>query len=112
MHLKRASMGLTLFCASFNLALETISVHAQERTSPDKQWEYQYSNGVGPQIVKAGTSEVVLDLSDASKRIRFDGEHELVDLADHLLVDLFPAVVFLVEPFGGFNLELRHAWPR
>jgi hypothetical protein len=65
MHLKRASTGLTLLCASFVLTMKAISIHAQERVSPDKQWEYQYSNGVGPQIVKADTSEVVLDLSDA-----------------------------------------------
>ncbi len=65
MHLKRASAGFTLFCASFGLTFETISVRAQERISPDKQWEYQYSDGVPPRIVKAGTTEVVLDLSDA-----------------------------------------------
>jgi len=45
--------------------METISLYAQERASPDKRWEYQYSSGVGPQIVKTGTSEAVLDLSDA-----------------------------------------------
>jgi len=55
MHLKRASAAITVFCASFGLVVETISVHAQERVSPDKQWEYQYSDGVGPQIVKAGS---------------------------------------------------------
>jgi hypothetical protein len=65
MHLKRASARLTLLCASFGVTMQAVSVQAQERVSPDKQWEYQYSNGVGPQIVKAGTSEVVLDLSDA-----------------------------------------------
>ena len=65
MHLKRASAGVTFFCASFGLVLETTSVEGQERISPDKQWEYQCSNDVGPQIVKAGTSDVVLDLSEA-----------------------------------------------
>jgi hypothetical protein len=65
MHLKRASAGFTLFCASLSLTLETICVRAQERISPDKQWEYQYSDGVPPRIVKTGTSEVILDLSDA-----------------------------------------------
>ena len=55
MHLKRASAAITVFCASFGLVVETISVHAQERVSPDKQWEYQYSDGVEPQIVKAGS---------------------------------------------------------
>jgi hypothetical protein len=63
MHLSRASTGLAFLCASFCLAFETSSVHAQEGISPDKQWEFQYSDGV-PRIVKAGTSEVVLDLSD------------------------------------------------
>jgi hypothetical protein len=65
MHLKRASAGFTFFYASLGLGLATIGVRAQERRSPDKQWEYQYSNDVGPQIVKAGTSEIVLDLTDA-----------------------------------------------
>ena len=65
MHLKRTLAAITLFCASFGLMIETISVQAQERVSPDKQWEYQKSDSVGPQIVKAGTSEVVLDLSNA-----------------------------------------------
>ena len=65
MHLRRASAGFTLSCALISLATETISLYAQERVSPDKRWEYQYSNGVGPQIVKAGTSEAVLYLSDA-----------------------------------------------
>ena len=65
MHLSRASAGFTLSCALISLPMETISLYAQERVSPDKRWEYQYSNGVGPQIVKANTSEVVLDLSDA-----------------------------------------------
>jgi hypothetical protein len=64
MHLSRASTGLAFLCASFCLAFETSSVRAQERISPDKQWEYQYSDGV-PRIAKAGTTEVVLDLSDA-----------------------------------------------
>jgi hypothetical protein len=65
MHLRRASAGFTLSCALISLATGTISLYAQERVSPDKRWEYQYSNGVGPQLVKAGTSEAVLDLSDA-----------------------------------------------
>ena len=68
MHLRRALAGFTLSCALISLATETI--YAQQRVSPDKRWEYQYSNGVGPQIVKAGTSEAVLDLFGAlpSKR--------------------------------------------
>jgi hypothetical protein len=65
MHLRRVSAGFTLSCALIILATETISLYAQERVSPDKRWEYQNSDGVGPQIVKAGTAEAVLDLSDA-----------------------------------------------
>lgn len=65
MHFRRASAGFTLSCALICLATETTSLYAQERVSPDKRWEYQNSNGVGPQIVKAGTAEAVLDLSDA-----------------------------------------------
>lgn len=65
MHSRRTSAGFTLSCALISLVMETISLYAQERVSPDKRWEYQYSNGVGPRIVKAGTSEAVLDLSDA-----------------------------------------------
>jgi hypothetical protein len=82
MHLKRVSAGFTLFCASLSLTLETFSVPAQERISPDKQWEYQYSDDAPPRIVKAGTAEVVLDLSDAlpSKRngVNTDKEAEPV----------------------------------
>ena len=65
MNLRRASVGFTLSCALISLATQTTSLYAQERVSPDKRWGYQYSNGAGPQIVKAGTSEAVLDLSDA-----------------------------------------------
>jgi hypothetical protein len=65
MHFKPRWTGFTLSCALISVAMETISLHAQERISPDKQWEYQYSDGVGPRIVKVGTSEAVLDLSDA-----------------------------------------------
>ena len=66
MHLRRRSTGFTLSCALICLVVTgTIGLYAQERVSPDKRWEYQNSNDVGPQIVKAGTSEAVLDLSDA-----------------------------------------------
>jgi hypothetical protein len=65
MHFKRNWTGFTLSYALISVAMEAISLHAQERVSPDKQWEYQYSEGIGPRIVKAGTSEAVLDLSDA-----------------------------------------------
>lgn len=65
MHFRRALAGFTLSCALICLATETTSLYAQERVSPDKRWEYQNSDGAGPQIVKAGTAEAVLDLSEA-----------------------------------------------
>src|SRR2546423_2517544 len=70
MHLKRNWTGSTLSFALISVAMETISLHAQERLSPDKRWEYQDSDEIEPRIVKAGTSEAVLDLSGAlpSKR--------------------------------------------
>ncbi len=70
MHFKRNWTRFTLSYALISLAMETISLHAQERVSPDKQWEYQDSDEIEPRIVKAGTSEAVLDLSGAlpSKR--------------------------------------------
>lgn len=61
MHFKRNWIGFALI----SLTMGTVSLHAQGRVSPDKQWEYQDSHGVEPRIVKAGTSEVVLDLADA-----------------------------------------------
>jgi len=62
MHFKRNWTGFTLGYALISVA--TISLHAQEKVSPDKQWEYKQSEAVGPRIAKAGTSEAVLDLSD------------------------------------------------
>jgi hypothetical protein len=67
MHLRRASAGFALICALFSLAPVITHVHAQERVSPDKRWEYQSSDSVEPRIVKAGTSQAVLDLSSAVK---------------------------------------------
>ena len=40
----------------------TRSTLVSDRVSPDKEWEYHY--GAGPIIVKAGTSQTVLDLSE------------------------------------------------
>jgi len=40
----------------------TPTTFASDWLSPDKQWEYKCCDGVG--IVKAGTTQVVLDLSD------------------------------------------------
>ena len=48
---------------------------ASDRLSPDKHWEYQCSDsGEGTGIVKAGTSQVVLDLSDLDSRFAPDAE--------------------------------------
>jgi hypothetical protein len=41
----------------------TPSTFASEWVSPDKQWEYRCVDGHWPEIVKAGTTQVVLDLS-------------------------------------------------
>lgn len=65
MRFKRNWPRFALSYILISLAMGTIGLHAQERVSPDKRWEYQDSAGVGPRIVKAGTSEVILDLSDA-----------------------------------------------
>jgi hypothetical protein len=42
----------------------TPSTFASDRVSPDKQWEYRCAEGHWPEIVKAGTTQVVLDLSE------------------------------------------------
>jgi hypothetical protein len=47
MHFKRNWTGFTLSYALISVAMQTISLHAQEPVSPDKQWEYQYSKGWG-----------------------------------------------------------------
>jgi len=65
MYFKRNWTGSALSYALISVAMATISLHAEERVSPDKRWEYQYSEGVGPRLVKAGTAETVLDLSKA-----------------------------------------------
>ncbi len=41
----------------------TWSTFASDEFSPDKQWEFQRAGGDWPGIVKAGTTQVVLDLS-------------------------------------------------
>ncbi|MEY2562299.1 MAG: hypothetical protein QOH88_492 [Verrucomicrobiota bacterium] len=63
MHFKRNRTGSILSYALISVTIAGISLHAQELVSPDKRWEYQFSAGVGPRLVKAGTSETVLDLS-------------------------------------------------
>ncbi|HEY4282828.1 MAG TPA: hypothetical protein VGM62_07155 [Chthoniobacterales bacterium] len=60
----RSTPSAVLFVA-FSLALAATDVWAQNRMSPDKQWEFQFSDDVPARIVKAGTTEVALDLSDA-----------------------------------------------
>jgi hypothetical protein len=41
----------------------TPGIFASDWVSPDKQWEYRCADGNWPEIVKAGTTQVVLDLS-------------------------------------------------
>src|SRR5207248_7104576 len=41
----------------------TPSTFASDLVSPDKQWEYKCADGVWPEIVKAGTTQVVLEPS-------------------------------------------------
>lgn len=65
MDLKRNWIGFTVSCALIGVMTGTVSLRAQERISPDKQWEFQNSDEQRPRIVKAGTSEMALDLSDA-----------------------------------------------
>jgi DNA-binding beta-propeller fold protein YncE len=55
------------------------STFVTDRVSPDKQWEYQQPVGKSPGILKAGTTQVVLDLSNGkvvwapdSKRFGFN----------------------------------------
>lgn len=62
------STSLALFFATFSLALAAADDRAQNRISPDKQWEFQFSDEVTARIVKASTTEVVCDLSDALSR--------------------------------------------
>jgi len=42
----------------------TPSTFASDWVSPDKQWEYRCVDGNWPEILKAGTTQVVLDLSE------------------------------------------------
>jgi sugar lactone lactonase YvrE len=52
----------------------TSSTFASEWVSPDKQWEYKpWVNGRGPGIVKAATTQVVLDFSE---ELTFGGTDE------------------------------------
>ena len=41
----------------------TPSTFASDLVSPDKQWEYRCADGVWPEIVKAGTTQIVLEPS-------------------------------------------------
>jgi hypothetical protein len=55
----------------------TPSTFASDWVSPDKQWEYKCVNDVSPEIVKAGTTQVVLDLEEDLKVSRAE-EAEVV----------------------------------
>lgn len=59
---------LAFLLATLSLALVAADDRAQNRISPDKQWEFQFSDDVTARIVKSGTTEVVCDLSDALSR--------------------------------------------
>jgi hypothetical protein len=64
MNSKHRSVAIVaLFGAALVLAAGRGSIFASESVSPDKQWEYR-CDGDFPKIVKAGTSQVVLDLSE------------------------------------------------
>jgi len=42
----------------------TPGAFASDWVAPDKQWEYRCAEGHWPEIVRAGTTQVVLDLSE------------------------------------------------
>jgi hypothetical protein len=65
MRLSRRPPPVAFFFAAFSLVLAATDVRAQNRISPDKQWEFQFSDDVPARIVKVGTAEVALDLSKA-----------------------------------------------
>src|SRR5580704_15712365 len=56
--------------AGASLATGLVSISAQEPSpspssiSPDKQWEYRCTDGIWSSIVKAGTNQMALDLSN------------------------------------------------
>jgi hypothetical protein len=60
----RSVAAVALFGAALVLAAGSRSTFASESVSPDKQWEYRCAEGHWPEIVKAGTTQVVLNLSE------------------------------------------------
>jgi hypothetical protein len=60
-----AVIAWAISCGSTN-AQESVLAQEPSPTSvsPDKQWEYRCANGVSPELVKAGTTQVVLDFSE------------------------------------------------
>jgi hypothetical protein len=60
----RSVAAVALFGAALVLAAGTRSTFASESVSPDKQWEYRCVDGNWPEIVKAGTTQVVVNLSE------------------------------------------------
>jgi hypothetical protein len=61
MNSKPASIALLALLVS---ALGTPSTFAENSVSPDKQWEYVCVDDDLPRIVKAGTTQVVVDLAE------------------------------------------------
>jgi hypothetical protein len=62
---KNRSVALAaLFGAVLVFAAGSRSLFASGSVSPDKQWEYRCPEGEWPEIVKAGTTEIVLNLLD------------------------------------------------
>ena len=61
MNSKHASIAVLALLVS---GLGAPSTFASGSVSPDKQWEYRCTDGHWPEIVKAGTTEQVLDLLD------------------------------------------------
>jgi len=62
MHGSIATFALIAVAVVFASASRTTL--AGESVSPDKQWEYRCADGHWPEIVKAGTTQVVLNLLD------------------------------------------------
>ena len=57
-------IALALACGTSNAQESTTPKEDHTSLSPDKQWEYQWPDGENPVILKAGTTQAVLDLSE------------------------------------------------
>jgi hypothetical protein len=53
-----------LIAVAFVFAAGSRTTFAESSVSPDKQWEYRCAEGQWPEIVKAGTTQAVLNLLD------------------------------------------------